>query len=777
MFDALARVLCRHRRAVLCAAALLAVFSVLWGRGVFADLSDGGFEDPRSESTWAADTVDSVFSQGDEVVVSLRATWWTVDDPEYERAVGRMLERLPEGVLVETIDYWSTGDESLVGEDRRDTHLLLALGDDVLATPEGHEGVRAALSAPEFSVALGGGAMVAQEMAEHTESDLIRAELMALPALTVLLLVVFGSVPAALSALVLGVFSVLGSLTLLRVLAQFTEVSVFSVNVITMLGLGLAVDYALLVVARYREELTRRGDPVEAVRATLRTAGRTVAFSGTTVAAALGGLLLFPQMFLRSVGWGGICAVLFTMAGALLVLPALLAVLGRRIESLSMPWRPRLIVPRHRRPRPGPWRRVAWLVDRRPVMAVLLVVAVLAVLTLPFAGVRLGAVDHRALPEGSQSREVAEEVRQSELSGTVNALDVVVTVVGTPDQETLEAYAGRLTELPGATTAELTGFSPEHGVVRLSVRHDADPMSRVAQDLVHAVRAEPPPSGVANVMVGGPTAEQVDLAESLSTHLPGALTLVVATTLALLFAAFGSVLLPVKAVLMAVLSLGASFGVMVWIFQEGHLAHFLGFTPTGTLDPTLLILVLVVSFGLAMDYEVFLLSRVRAEWLAGRDGTDSVAEGLHRTGGLITAAALLLCTVLVAFSTAQVAIVKILGVGLLVAIVIDATLVRLLLVPATMRLMGAANWWLPRPLSALHERIGFNEEEPEPAPPARPSFVPLSSERKGRHHGTPHVADPPPPSVPTPHRPDPPVPGPVPGPVPDPDGHDLRARR
>ncbi|MBE3000042.1 MMPL family transporter [Nocardiopsis sp. HNM0947] len=741
MFDALARTVCRHRWAVLLTAVLFTVLSAVWGRGVFSDLSDGGFEDPRSESAWASDTLEAAFSEGDELVVSLRATVMTVDDFEYRRAVGRMLERLPEGALTGVTDYWNTGDEALVGEDRRDTYLLVSLRSGELADEAGHERVRAALTSPDFSVELGGEAVVAQETAEQTESDLARAELIALPALAVLLLAVFGSVPAALSALVLGVFAVLGSLTLLRTLAMVTEVSVFSVNVITMLGLGLAVDHSLLVVARFREELARspRGGTAEAVRTTLSTAGRTVAFSGTTVAAALCGLLLFPQMFLRSVGLGGICAVLFTMAGALVVLPALLAVLGRRIEALSLPWRPRLIVPRHRRPRPGFWRRVARAVNRRPVLAALLVTAVLAALTLPFAGVRFGSVDHRALPEDAESRAVAEEVQESALGHSVNALDVVVTVVGTPDQEALEDYADRLASLPDATGADLTGFSPEHGVVRLSVLHGADPMSDTARELVHAVRAEPSPPGAADVLVGGPTAEQVDVTDSLADHLPRALALVLATTLVLLFAAFGSVLLPVKAVLVAALSLGASFGVMVWVFQDGHLAHLLGFTPTGTTDPTVLVLVLVVAFGLATDYEVFLLSRVRAEWEAGRSGPEAVAEGMHRTGGVITAAALLLCTVLVAFSTAEVAIVKMLGVGLLTAIVLDATLVRMLLVPATMRLMGSANWWLPRPLRAVHARIGFGEEEPSHTPvvsphPAADAHTPRTTEGTNPWH-------------------------------------------
>lgn len=399
------------------------------------------------------------------------------------------------------------------------------------------------------------------------------------------------------------------------------------------------------------------------------------------------------------------------------LLPALLGLLGRRVESLSMPWRPRLAVPRHRRERPGPWRKGARMVMRHPLLAMLLVSVVLVLLTLPFFGARFGTVDARTLPPQAESRQVAEEIEYDPLGKSVAAVDVVV--IGEPPEKAVQEYTGRLAELPGATTARVGDRAPDGGAVRISVQYDGDAMKQEARDLVREVRAEPAPEGANDVLVGGSTAAQMDLERSLADHLPGVVVAVLGITLVLLFAAFGSVLLPLKAVLMAALSLGASFGAIVWVFQEGNLAGLLGFTPTGTVEPTMLVLVLVVSFGLSTDYEVFLLSRARGEWLAGRDNVSAVTEGVHRTGGVITSAALLMCVVLLAFTTAGIAIVKLLGVGLLVAIVVDATLVRMVLVPATMRMLGGANWWLPRPLRRLHERIGFNEEEPVLTAPAR----------------------------------------------------------
>ncbi|RNL84532.1 MMPL family transporter [Halostreptopolyspora alba] len=731
MFDALGRFAHRGRWAVLLLTVAFVALSLSWGSGVFGELADGGFEDPDTESSRADSHARDYFGDGGQLVVAVRGSDMTVDSPAYERSVRAMLADLPEETVSGAVHHWNSPNrEGLVTEEGRITYLLVSLRPGALDEEGAYEELRDALEHPDLSVRLGGSPAVEHDLNTWTERDLQRAELIAMPALLVLLLAVFGSVFSAVLPLVLGMVSVLGSLTLLRALTLVTDVSVFAVNMVTMLGLGLAIDYSLLMVTRYREELLRRG-PVDAVVATVTTAGRTVAFSALTVAGALGGLLLFPQMFLRSVGLGGVCVVLFALFTTLTLLPALLALLGRRVESLSMPWRPRLIVPRHRRYRPGPWRKGARLVMRHPGTAMLLVTLVLALLTLPFFDARFGTVDARTLPSQAESRQVTEEIEDGPLGDSISALDVIVT--GAPPMDAVESYAARLAELPGATGAHISDHSPDDGAVRISVPHGGDSMAQETRDLVSEVRAASEPEGATNVFVGGTTAAQIDLEQSLADHLPGVMLAVVAVTLVLLFAAFGSVVLPLKAVLMAALSLGASFGAIVWVFQEGNLAGPLDFTPTGTVEPTMLVLVLVVSFGLSTDYEVFLLSRARAEWLAGRDNTSAVTEGVHRTGGVITSAALLMCVVLAAFSTAEITIVKLLGVGLLVAIVIDASLVRMVLVPATMRMLGSLNWWLPRSLRALHDRIGFNEEERETLVEDAPTTE-APSQRPSTHH-------------------------------------------
>jgi len=480
-------------------------------------------------------------------------------------------------------------------------------------------------------------------------------------------------------------------------------VSVFSVNVVTILGLGLAIDYGLFVVGRYREELARGLDTEAAIVATMATAGRTVAVSGLTVAASLAGLLIFPQVFLRSMGAGGIAAVLVAVAAALTVLPALLAVLGPRVEALPV---------RRRRPRlhadTGAFARLARSVMRRPVLYAVGVVAVLLVLGLPFLRVTFGGIDARALPAGTGSRQVAETLERDFPANATSPIRAVVTVPA-GDPAGLPAWLDAARTVPGITAATVVG--ERDGTAEVDLGFAGDPMSAGARAVVDRVRALPPPPG-GTVLVGGETAVLSDLLGSLGRLLPYmALTVAGATVLLLLFA-FGSVVLPVKALLMNVLSLTASFGAIVWIFQDGHLSGLLDFTPTGTLEATQPILVLAIVFGLSMDYEVFLMSRIREHYLRTGDNTAAVAAGLQRTGAMITTAALLLVVVIGAFSLSGITFIKLIGVAMAIAIVVDATVVRALLVPASMRLLGRWNWWAPAPLRRLHDRIGFGESDP-----------------------------------------------------------------
>jgi RND superfamily putative drug exporter len=533
--------------------------------------------------------------------------------------------------------------------------------------------------------------------------------------------VIFGSVAAASLPLAIGVTAILGAFTALRGFTYLTDVSVFSINVITILGLGLAIDYGLFMVSRFREELRRGLSTEDAVARTMATAGRTVAVSGLTVAIALAGLLIFPQAFLRSMGFGGMAAVLVAMVAALTLLPALLSVLGPRVDALAV----RRLLRRRATAAPpvdgrGAWARVARSVMRRPVAYAVGIVVLLLALGLPFLRVSFGGIDARALPAGTGSRVVAETIDRDFGGSAEPPVEAVLTLPAAVDSPSGRAALGRwmsaARSLPGVTSAEVTGAAGD--VSRVGVGVAGDPISAESRGLVDRLRALPPPDG-GSVLVGGRTAELVDLLDSVGSRLPWMALIVVGTSFVLLFLAFGSVVLPAKAVLMNVLSLSASFGALVWIFQDGHLSGLLDFTPTGTLEATQPILVLAIVFGLSMDYEVFLMSRIRERYLTTGDNTAAVATGLQRTGGIITSAALLLIVVIGAFSLSGITFIKLIGVAMILAILLDATIVRALLVPATMRLLGRANWWAPAPLRRIHDRLGFSESDPEaePAPP------------------------------------------------------------
>ncbi|WP_239121154.1 MMPL family transporter, partial [Planomonospora parontospora] len=759
MFESLGRFVHRRRWAILASGTVFAVLAGLFGLGLFGRMTDGGFEDPGAESTSAARWSQEWFGgSSPDVVVLYTNPEIEARDERFRKDVEKALEALPAEHVAEVSTYWRTEAKELVSADGHSTYALVTLKGEEQARQRGYEAVEERLrQAPAgYDVRIGGRIPLLADLNAQTAADLRQAEAISMPVLLVLLVVVFGSLVAAGLPLVVGVLSVVGALALLRLLTEVTDVSVFSLNVVTMLGLGLAIDYSLFVLSAFREEI-RRGSPVQAaVVRTIATAGRTVAFSGLTVATALCGLLLFPQMFLRSIGLGAAAVVLVAMAAALVVLPALLAVLGPRVDALN-------VMPDFGRRRRGSWHRIASSVMRRPVAYLVGVGAVLLALAAPFLHVRFGGVDHRVLPEHFESRQVAERIDRdfarnamapievvvlverdlvgpltaaapgalpSEVGGRLgpvgveNSGPVPVTEVGPLD---VKVFADRLKELDHVTGVDVTGVSQAGGAVRLAVRHDGDPASDEARALVERIRALPPEPNFQDMVVGGPTAAQLDLEDSLTATLPWTALVVCLMTGLLLFAAFGSVLLPLKAILMNVLSLGASFGVIVWAFQDGNLAGVLGFTPTGSVEATITVLILAVVFGLSMDYELFLLSRVRAEWLRTGDNTAAVAIGLERTGGLISSAALLLLVVIAAFSTAGITIVKMLGVGMFVAIVVDATLVRGLLVPATMRLMGEANWWLPAPLRDLHRRVGLREHHDVPYGPP-PAYVTVERE-------------------------------------------------
>jgi uncharacterized membrane protein YdfJ with MMPL/SSD domain len=707
------------RWAVLAAGLVLVAVGVTWGTGVFGSLTGGGFDDPNSESSRAHSRTSAELGNQDiNLLVLYSDQDTTVDQPAFRDPVEATVARIRRNPEVASVVSWyDTRSPGLVSADRHATYAAIQLtATDEDEMVDAYERLRPTLDAPGVQTQVGGLVAFLQQTNERTTEDIARAETLSMPVLLVLLILIFGGLVAAVTPLVIGGLAILGAFVAIRALTGLTDVSIFAINIITLIGLGMAIDYSLFVVSRFREELANGRSTADAVEWTMATAGRTVAVSGLTIALALASLLIFPQVFLRSMGLGGMAAVLVGMLASLTILPALLGVLGPRINALRVPvpWGRR----RARRPDApdGAWARLARSVMRRPVLYLVGVLAVLAVLTAPFLRIQFGGFDERVLPAGTQSRVVTERIAGEFPGGSVAPIDVLVS--GAPAARA-EEFAGQIRRLPGITGAQITANRGTSSLI--SVSYTGEPTGDVAHDAVRDIRELPPPAG-AETFVSGRSAADVDLLDSLRTLLPWMAVLMAAATMVLLFLAFGSVVLPVKAVLMNVVSIGASFGVVVWAFQEGHLADALGFTATGFIEPTNPILMLALLFGLATDYEVFLLSRVREEWDRTGDNTAAVATGLQHTGRIITSAALLLIVVVAGFATGGMAFIKLIGIGMIVAILVDATLVRALLVPATMRLIGRWNWWAPGPLAKVYRRYGIREaaspapDAPEPVP-------------------------------------------------------------
>ncbi len=735
MFELLGRLAHRGRWIVLAASALLVALAGVWGSGVFGAMSEGGFKNPDSEAGRAAQAIEKhIGRQTADVIVLYTSYDMTVNESQFRKIVTSELEALPDSKVTVLGTYWSTDSPRFVSRDHHSTYAALRLAG---GTPSERQKTYQSLEEqllidgrsgkPDVTVRRGGAVPLYADINSQTKEDIKRAELFSLPVVLVLLVVIFGGLVAASLPLLVGGLGIVGAFALLHTLALVTDVSVFALNVVTMLGLGLAIDYALFVVSRFREELPRHDTVERALTRTMATAGRTVAVSGVTVAVSLAGLLLFDQMMLRSVGMGGIAVVIVDMVAALTVLPAVLAVLGRRVNALRVPW------PRRTRKagRQGGWARVARSVMRRPAIYAVSVTAVLLTLGAPFLNVQWGGVTAEVLPVGTESRVVSQALDSEFYGGGSTPIRVVVQDYRSDRQ--LESFADRLDELAHTSRAQVTDTG--EGVALVTVVTKGDASSQTARALVQRIRHVPAPQGT-HVLVGGQSAHLVGQLDSLADTLPWMLAFIGVVTLVLMFAAFGSLVLPLKAVVMNLLSLTASFGVLVWGFQEGHepsglldfvpsLPGLLSFTPSGTIGPTVPVLVFAAAFGLSMDYEVFLLSRIREEWLRTGDNTTAVATGLQRTGGIITSAALLLIVVVGAFATAGITMIKMIGVGMLVAVLVDATLVRGLLVPATMRLLGRANWWLPGPLRWLHARIELRESDDadDTAPFAEPKHA------------------------------------------------------
>jgi uncharacterized membrane protein YdfJ with MMPL/SSD domain len=464
------------------------------------------------------------------------------------------------------------------------------------------------------------------------------------------------------------------------------------------------------MVSRFREELEAGLGPIEAVARTVSSAGRTVLVSALTIVVALSSLMLFPQVFLRSMGMGGMAAVTVAMIGALTLLPALLAILGTHINAVRMPLPGRKSAAKSD---VGGWGRLAGWAMRRPLAITAGVLAVLAILAAPALSAEFGGVDERVLPEAEQPRAVAETLT-ADFSGRSSApIDVLVQGASAAEVDDVVHRIERVDGVTGAAVADQNGTA-----TLLTVSYEGKRTGDQAYDAVRGIRNLPPPPGT-EVLVGGRSALDVDRVDSLGDKLPWVGLMMAGTTFVLLFLSFGSILLPIKAIAMNIVSIAASFGAVVWVFQDGHLAGLLDFTPTGFLEPTIPILLLVILFGLSTDYEVFLLSRIREAWDETGEPTQATVTGVQRTGGIITAAALLLIVVVAGFATGQITFAKMIGVGMITAIVVDAALVRMLLVPALMKIFGRASWWLPGHMRAIYDNLGIRENDAstgEPAP-------------------------------------------------------------
>jgi RND superfamily putative drug exporter len=723
----------RRRWWVIGVAAVLVPLAAVYGGGVQKKLSTGGFTNPNAESSQAAAAIQREFpaaGQSDFVVV-LDAGHRTVNDPSV-RATGIKLTRElgAEPGVVTASSYWSLG--NLPQLRSRDQHEAL-----IFASLRGSQDSKIEVAgkiAPHFATregpittAVTGRIEVTRELAEQARKDLERSDLLTAPVTFIALIVVFGSLVAAGLPLIVGLFAVLGSFVVLTLLSKVTTVSVFSLNLATGLGLGLAIDYSLFVVSRYREELGRGVTPAVAIGRSMQTAGRTVAFSAGTVAISLSTLVIFPVAYLRSFAYAGVAVVGLAAVGSLIVLPAVLAVLGPRVEK------GRIFKPRTSEG--GFWRRQADRVMRHPVPYVVIVTAVLLVLAIPFLHVSPGLSDDRVGPKTMSSRTATDEIRNNFASREADALDVQIPNVDpVADHAAIDRFARTIASQPGVARVDaLTGYYhvqlgntvipyvPPNGLSQrfapprgkrgtfLSVVPDVEPLSKQGEKLVHDLRTTTAPF---EFLVAGTSAQLVDTKQTVEQRLPIALGLIALATFVLLFLMTGSVLVPIKALILNVLSLTATFGAMVFIFQDGHFSSWLHFTPTGSIDVFTPILMFCIAFGLSMDYEVFLLSRIKEEYDLERDNEHAVAVGLQKTGRIVTAAALLLTIVFVGIATADVALVKAFGVGLSLAVLVDAFLIRATLVPAFMRLTGRLNWWSPRPMRRWHLRYGIWENEP-----------------------------------------------------------------
>ena len=709
MFDSLARLADRRpRRVGLLAIAFFLVAGALGG-SVADRLDPYGADDPATEAVEARDQLRDAGLRVPAVIVVVDDA--PVAQPATRRRVAALEKELrARGEVKSVSGFYTTRSRDFVSNDGDTTYVVATLKPtgDKEWQEAGGEIADELSSRPGVTV---GGAAVAQEQVnKQVEEDLQRAEMLAFPLLFLLSFIFFRSLVAALLPVMIGLLAIVGTFLILRVASEFGSISIFALNLTTGLGLGLAIDYSLFIVSRYREEIAKDGPGLAAMRRVLATAGRTVFFSSLTVAAALASLLVFPQRFLYSMGLGGSLVVLLAALISLTVLPAVLTLLGTRVNSLAPRFLQRRAEADARPDEEGFWYRLSRFVMRRPAPIATLSALFLIVLGLPFLGIKFTTVDPSVLPEEASARQAYDTV-SSEFP-PYRETPIWLSVEGASPKATA-ALTARVGNTPGV--AAVAPAQPLEGGVTAIQAVSANPFaSEASQTTVERLRDLPPPAGT-TVLVGGATADFVDFQDSLTRHLPIAFAIIVIATLVILFLMTGSVVLPIKSLIMNVLNLTAVFGLLVLIFQDGRLEAVLDYASAGAIEQTMPILLFAVAFGLSTDYAVFLLSRIKEARDNGASDSESVAIGLERTGRIVTAAALLFAVAIGAFATSQILFVKENGVGTALAVLIDASIIRALLVPSLMELLGKWNWWAPAPLRRLHERWGISETRvPEP---------------------------------------------------------------
>ena len=692
MFESLGHLLVRRRKAALALFIIGIILSGVFGSLIFSRLDAGGYSDPKSDSYKVYEYLrDDLKINDPSVVLVVDAGSRDINSPDVVQEAKSLEAKIAqEEGITKTLSYWSSGGEAtLKSKDGRAGYILI-YGESDAFSPESQELGAVFQDKYEgnygsFTLYPGGVSVVGNAISEKIAEDLKIAEIVSIPLTFILLAFVFGALAASAMPLIVGVAAIIGAFFILYLISLFTNVSVYALNLTTGMGLGLGIDYALLMVNRFREEIHHGKNVQDSIITTMATAGKTVFYSGLTVLVTMVSLTFFPLPFLKSFGYAGVSVVALAVVGALFGLPPILALLGKKIDKGVI--RKSSITPKE----DGRWAQTARFVMKRPTAVVILSLVILGILTAPVQNIKFAQGDSRMLP-ASNPAAIATALQADRFAGQTNNPVEIIVFDGAGKTLEISEYSQEI-----ATVSGIVAVQPPQVIgqdVRLVAFHSMLPRTPDAQKLIHDIRDLKAPDGT---LVGGVAADYTDSQDGISKTLPWALGWIALSVFILIFVFTGSIILPIKAVLLNVLSLAATMGVLTWVFIDGHLQWLVGsFTLTGTLDTSIVILIAVVVFGLSMDYELFLLSRIREEHLAGKSNIEAVAVGLQRSARIITAAAVLLAVVFAAFITSGVTSIKSMGFGVALAVILDATIVRALLVPALMRLFGERNWWAPK---------------------------------------------------------------------------------